>query len=177
MKRDLFVLIAALLLSTLLSCNKESNPNCGPNKTFKMYLLSDSVVDTSTGFYYSYREGNNRVFQWSEVVSDVCPEEHVKVEFRVALKIAFNANSLSTRARVSYGILSERQFSMSLDGLDSKGNGEVGLKQAYGTDPAEFIPVLEVFFPTKGSYTADKAFLQQEVIAVEIIAKYLDYKY
>ena len=66
---------------------------------------------------------------------------------------------------------------MSLVGDDYKGNGEVGLKQAYGTDPAEFIPVVEVFFPTKGSYAADRAFLKQKVISIEGIAKYLDYKY
>lgn len=80
MKKVLFFAIATLFLTILISCNKESNPICGANNEFDMYLLGSSIVDSSTGFYYSYRDGNNRVFQWSELVKDVCSDEHVKVE-------------------------------------------------------------------------------------------------
>ena len=47
-----------------------------------------------------------------------------------------------------------------------------GLKQAFDTDEAWFVPKIEVFFPTKGSYAADTAFLQNNVISIELMAKY-----
>lgn len=68
--------------------------------------------------------------------------------------------------------LFEEKFAMTKNGSDIKGNGEAGLKQAFGEDPAWFVPSLEVFFPTKGNYSADTAFLKQNVISVEMMAKY-----
>lgn len=61
---------------------------------------------------------------------------------------------------------------MNKTGSDLKGSGEAGLKQAFGEDEAWFVPTLEVYFPTKGSYSADTAFLKQNVISVELMAKY-----
>ena len=46
-----------------------------------------------------------------------------------------------------------------------------------GTDPAEFIPVLEVLFPSKENYLADKSLLKQHVLDVWVEAKYLNYQY
>jgi len=118
MEKGLFFAIAASVLIIHISCNKEKNPNCGANNEFNMYLSANSIVDSTTGFYYSYRDGNNRVFQWSEPVSDVCPEEHVKVEFKAGLLKVGDSSQVSARARVSYGILFERTFAMTYDGID-----------------------------------------------------------
>ena len=57
-------------------------------------------------------------------------------------------------------------------GADFKGNGEAGLKQAFDMDPGWFTQTLEVYFPTKGSYNADTAFLKENVISVEMMTKY-----
>ncbi len=137
-----------------------------------MYLLGSSIVDSTNGLYYSYMEGNNRVFQWSQLSENVCAEEHVKAEARVALLDAASASGLQARARLSWQFFFEKNIVMSLNHDDLKGSGEAGLKQAFDMDPGWFIQAVEVFFPTKGSYTADTAFLKMNVISVEMTTKY-----
>ena len=66
----------------------------------------------------------------------------------------------------------ETNFAMTKHGSDLKGGGEVGLKQAFGEEPGWFVPVLEVYFPTKGSFAADTSFLKHNVISVELKASY-----
>jgi hypothetical protein len=136
-----------------------------------MYLLGSSIVDTTNGYYYSYMEGANRVFQWSKLVEEVCTDEHVKMESRVAL-LDETTTGINARARASWYFLFEENIPMNKSGSDIKGNGSFGLKQAFDKDAAWFVPALEVYFPTKGSYGADTAFLKQNVISVEVMAKY-----
>jgi hypothetical protein len=170
MKRNL--LLAVAICSTLLgSCDLFDDSPCGPNQTFDLYLLGSSIVDSTTGVYYSYMDGSNRVFQWSQLVENVCAQEHAKMECRVAL-LDETTSGISAKARASWLFLFETTIPMTKSGSDIKGNGEVGLKQSFGEDPAWFVPTLEVYFPTKGSYGADTAFLKQNVISVEMMAKY-----
>jgi hypothetical protein len=128
-------------------------------------------VDSTTGVYYSYSDGNNRVFQWSNLVENVCSQEHVKFESRVAL-LDETTTGIQARTYVSWLFLFEENVAMTKNGSDLKGKGEAGLKQAFGEDEAWFAPAVEVYFPTKGSYGADTAFLKQNVISVEMMAKY-----
>jgi hypothetical protein len=167
------LLLPFLLLSFLFlaGCDLFDDSPCGPNQTFDLYLLGSSIVDSTTGVYYSYTNGNDRVFQWSQLVEQVCPDEHVKVESRVAL-LDESTSGISARASVNWLFLFEEQIPMNKSGSDVKGKGEAGLKQAFDKDEAWFVPSLEVFFPTKGSYSADTAFLKQNVISVEMMAKY-----
>ncbi len=104
-------------------------------------------------------------------MENVCSQEHAKMECRVALLDETTAG-ISARGRASWLFLFEENIVMNKNGSDIKGKGEVGLKQAFDKDPAWFVPTLEVFFPTKGSYGADTAFLKQNVISVEMMAKY-----
>ncbi len=165
--------IALFLLTLMQGCNKETNPKCGPNKKYDLYLFEYGAYAPSA---YTYMDGNNRVYQWGDLVEHVCPDEHVKVSYRVRLHFSLNSR-ITARGRISWSLLFERQFSMSPDGLDLKGNGEAGLKQAFGENEASFIPILEVLFPTRGNRTDDDQYLKENVQAVEIIAEYLDYKY
>ena len=170
MKKNLLLAIA--ICSTLLaSCDLFDDSPCGPKETFDLYLLGSSIVDSTTGVYYSYMDGSNRVFQWSQLVENVCAQEHAKMECRVAL-LDETTSGISAKARASWLFLFEENITMTKSGSDIKGNGEIGLKQAFGEDAAWFVPTLEVFFPTKGTYSADTAFLKQNVISVEMMAKY-----
>lgn len=163
-------LLASLFAFT--SCDLFDDSPCGSRETYDLYLLGSSIVDSTTGVYYSYMDGNgNRVFQWSNIVENVCPQEHVNMEARVAL-LDETTTGLSARAGASWLFLFEESFNLSKSGSDLKGKGEAGLKQAFGEDPGWFVPQVEVYFPTKGSYSADTAFLKQNVISVEMMAKY-----
>ncbi len=166
------LLFALAFIALCASCDLFDDSPCGPNQTYDLYLLGSSIVDSTKGEYYSYMDGSgNRVFQWSELVEHVCPEEHVKIEARVAL-LDETTTGISARAGASWLFLFEEIFSLNKNGSDLKANGEAGLKQAFDKDEAWLVPQVEVFFPTKGSYGADTAFLKQNVISVELMAKY-----
>jgi hypothetical protein len=161
----------AFILVILLGCDLFDDSPCGPKENYDLYLLGSSIVDSTTGVYYSYMDNNDRVFQWSQLVENVCPDEHVKVNYRVAL-LDETTTGINARGHVSWLFLFEENIAMTKNGSDLKGKGEAGLKQAFDKDPAWFVPVLEVYFPTKGSYGADTAFLKTNVISVEAMASY-----
>lgn len=170
MKKLMFSLLVGLAVM-ITACDELDDSPCGPHQTFDLYLLGSSIVDTTTGLYYSYMDGTNRVFQWSKLVEEVCPEEHVNTTYRVAL-LDETTTGIEARGRVSWFFFFEDNATMTKSGSDIKGNTNTGLKQAFGEDPGWFVPTIEVFFPTKGSYGADTSFLKHNVISVEMMSKY-----
>lgn len=160
-----------LSLVTFTACDLVDDSPCGEHETADLYLLGSSIVDTTTGIYRSYMDGSNRVFQYSELVENVCPLEHVKGEFRVAL-LDETTTGISARADISWFFFFEERIELIKNGSDMKGNVEAGLKQAFDPDPGWFVHAVEVYFPTKGSYSADTAFLKNNVISVESMARY-----
>jgi hypothetical protein len=170
MKKLLIGLLFGLAVM-ITACDVIDDSPCGIHETFDMYLLGSSIVDTTNGYYYSYIDGTNRVFQWSQIVEQVCPEEHVNTTYRVAL-LAEDVTGVEARGRVSWYFFYEDNATMTRNGSDIEGSTNTGLKQAFGTDPGWYVPTLEVFFPTKGSYSADTAFLKENVISVEVMSKY-----
>jgi hypothetical protein len=164
---------AILILSLFTACSKEDE-KCGASQNFVYAKYLNGIVDDPGGVFNTYMEGNNRVFQWSDIVENVCPHEHVKANYTVGMLNA--ASPITARARVDWNFLFEQNITMTRVGADFKGNGEAGLKQAFGENKAWFVPVLEVFFPTKGSYSADTAFLKQQVIGIEMNVDYKAFK-
>ena len=168
----------ACLFAIITSCGTDTyldDSPCGPNQTYDLYLLGSSIVDSSTDVYYSYMEGTNRVFQWSNIVEDACTDEHVKSNFRIAL-LDETTTGISARGRISWQFLFEDETPLAKTGSDLKGNLETGLKNAFDDLDGWFIPIVEVYFPTKGSYSADTAFLKENVISVEAQSNYREYK-
>ena len=165
------VVFSWLFISAFYGCDLFDDSPCGAKQTFDLYLLGSSIVDTTTGFYSSYMDGTNRVFQWSNLVENACSQEHVKLEARVAL-LDETTTGVNARGRCDWLFFFEEKFAITKSGSDLKGNGEAGLKQAFREESAWFVPVLEVYFPTKGNYSLDTAFLKQNVISVELMAKY-----
>lgn len=170
MKNLILTLFLGLVIA-MMACDELDDSPCGAKMTFDMYLLGPSIVDTTTGYYYSYLDGNNRVFQWSQIVEQVCPEEHVNSDFRVAL-LDETTTEIEAQGKVNWFFFFEDIFPMTKTGSDLKGSGSTGLKQAFDTEPGWYVPALEIYFPTKGSYSADTTFLRQNVVSVEIMSKY-----
>ncbi len=168
-----WVFCAVVFLS---GCDLVDNSPCGPRRTFDLYLLGSNIVDTTGNVFNSYMEGNNRVFQWSKLVDSVCTDEHVKSNFRIALLDETSAPLVKVRGVVSWQFLYERTYDATPKGSDYVATAETGLKQAFPDLQGWFVPALQVYFPTKGSYDSDTAFLKEHIISVEISCNYREYK-
>ena len=96
------------MICLITSCDLFDDSPCGPKETLDIYLLGSSIVDSTTNVYYSYTEGNNRIFQWSELVENVCAVEHVKFDARVAL-LDETTTGISARSRLSWLFFFEEQ--------------------------------------------------------------------
>lgn len=175
MKNRILYIWVAVFFTFIVSCDLFDDSPCGPDVTHDVHLIGSSVVDTAQGNYRSYMKNSERVFQYSINAEDICPDEHVKVEAKVAL-LDVTTEGIFSRARVSWLFLFEKQIPMTKDGWDVKGNGEAGLKQAFGEEPGWCTPILEVYFPTKGSYSADTAFFKANVVGVQLKATYREFK-
>ena len=176
MRKNL-LLASAILFSLFMSCSKDDKTNsslCGSKMKSDKFWIGRVMMENFDGLPDIYMEGNNRVFQWSSLVENACPHEHFRVESQVTLSSP--ASPVSFRGRIDWLLFFERKFTMTRSGNEFKGNGEAGLKQAFGDDPASFFPIVEVYFPTKGSYSADSAFLLQQVTKIVLIADYLQHK-
>lgn len=93
-------------------------------------------------------EGNNRVFQWGDIVEQVCTDEHVKSEFRAALLDAKLSPDIMARGRVSWEFLYENNFPLKLKDSDLIGKGETGLT-AFRILMAGSFQRLRFYFPQK----------------------------
>ncbi|MEI6950098.1 hypothetical protein V9K67_23125 [Paraflavisolibacter sp. H34] len=182
MRRNTFLptaFLPGLIMTCIaLSCSKDKQDSSlcgGKSESIGFWLrTSNSLFQNFNALPTTYMEGNNRVFQWSRKVGGVCPHEHVKVECDVELNNA--ASPVSARGRVDWLLFFERKITMTRSGNYFKGAEEVGLKQAFGEDTAWFVPSVEIFFPTKGSYSADSAFVLEHVAKVSFRADFRVYK-
>jgi hypothetical protein len=176
--KNKLLLATAIVFTLFINCSKDKQDSslCGAKTNSSKFWLriGNSLFQNFDGLPHTYMEGNNRVFQWSDFVENACPHEHVKVACEVELSNA--ASPVSARGRIDWFILFEHKITMTRSGNFFKGTGDAGLKQAFDTDPASFSPVVEVFFPTKGSYSADSAFVLEHVAKVSFIADYRVYK-
>lgn len=165
----IIILCTAIFFS---GCDLFDDSPCGARQTFDLYLLGkENLANSAMGSFNTYVENGNRVFQWSELVEDICTDEHVKIEGRVAL-LDETTTGINARAGAGWLFLFEEIFTLNKSGTDLKGSGEVGLMQGFNKEAAWCVPRIEVFFPTKGSLDADKNFFLENVISIELNAKY-----
>lgn len=189
MKNLIFQLVSILILLGLNSCsfieNLLDDSPCGPKSTADIYLLGQG--QTSDKYLNTYMDGNNRVFQWSELVENVCTEEHIKSEFRIAMltESSFTKLNIKARGKVSYQFLYEKNIELQPIGLEIKAKLETGIKNAFPDLNGWFIHSVEVYFPTRGSLEADKNFLfpidkegnfKGEIISIELKSEHRTYK-
>jgi len=175
--KKLLLSVFTLNILCFSACDILDDSPCGPKNEYDLYLLSSGVIDTTGGQFNHYMEGSNSVFQWGDLVENVCTDEHVKTEFRVAIYSEKETPNIKARGRVSWQFLYEKEYPLQLQGYDFKGSGETGLKSAFPDDlKGWFVPTVEVFFPTLGSYSADTAYIRKHILSVSINSKYREYK-
>ncbi len=180
MKNSKFLILFLLCIALLIiSCDLVDDSPCGPKQTYDLYLIdSDRLMPVPIDILNTYVENGFRVFQWGQVVENVCTDEHLKASFRVAMQDDSTAKTknIIARGRISWQFLYEKNIPLVISESDLKGNGEVGLKSAFPDLKGWFVPYLEVIFPVQGTLDMDKEFLKKNVIAVEIIVNYREYK-
>ncbi len=166
------------------SCDLLDESPCGPKTLKEFYLIGSSIVQKDQ--FNSYMEGNNRVFQWSQLVENVCTDEHVQTTFRIAVTDATDVPKyqLKARARVSYQFLYENSTNLNLVDADFKGELNTGLKGAFPDLHGWFTHTVEIYFPSKGSYDADFNYLFPKnpeggfsgpLISVEVTSKFREF--
>ncbi|MEP7196321.1 MAG: hypothetical protein ABI851_07350 [Saprospiraceae bacterium] len=181
-----YISVLLLVFLSFSSCDLLDDSPCGPHTTADVYLLGISMLDKT--YFNTYLDGNNRVYQWSQLVENVCTDDHVKSDFRVAILDETSASTynIKARAKISYQFLYEQNTELKLNGTDFKGNLSVGIKHAFPDLKGWFIHSIEVYFPTKGSADADYKFLFPidpvegnllgPLISIEMTSKFREYK-
>src|SRR6185436_9224912 len=96
--KNLALPLTFLFMTSLIGCSEftdllDDSP-CGPSTDFGLSLFTSKEVFTN-GLYRDYMEGNNRVFQWSYHLDNVCTDEHVNTTYRVGLTDANSIQSVS----------------------------------------------------------------------------------
>jgi hypothetical protein len=168
---------AGLFLISLMSCKDQLDDSpCGDTKTGGIYRQWNKLFDTTGGDFNTYMDNGNRVFQWATVVEEACTDEHVKTDFLVFLLDEKYKDSLSARGGVNWQFLYEDTVPLTLNDSDLEGKLETGLKQAFPSLQGWFIPSIEIYFPTKGSFTADTTYLKNKIDFIQIISVYRHYK-
>ena len=174
-----------LLFGLVLSCSKKDKADvCGAKKYL---IINKSLSGCENGdtlpclalnkadpLFDTYMEGNNRVFSWSCLVENVCTYQHVVMYCKVMTEN--NPSGVTARGEIWISAWYQpAKITMTQSGNEIYGQGEAGLKQVYGDGPGKFLPVLEVLFPTKGSFSADSLFFYHEVNRISLNADFMEY--
>ncbi|MGZ3952820.1 MAG: hypothetical protein ACXVBZ_15570, partial [Flavisolibacter sp.] len=178
------IAVAILLLCLGVSCSKNDKDSpCG--QSMRHQIMKEPLyektnprclqLDKADPQFDTYLEGNNRVFSWSDLVENVCTDQHVFVYCKV-WTLKDPSMVLARGAIWTSAVLQPARINMLQSGNEIKGQNEEGLKQVYGDGPGKFVPVVEVIFPTKGSFFADSIYFFQEVNYVEVISDYYAFK-
>ncbi|HMG15632.1 MAG TPA: hypothetical protein VK590_09305 [Saprospiraceae bacterium] len=167
--KKLFLFI--LLISFNNSCSLIDDSPCGVYENFELYRLGQALFDTAGGKFHTFLRDTNRIFQYADLIENICPDEAVNSSFRVALEDE-KTNGITASGRVTWLLIYKDEFLMGKSGSDLKGTGKTSLKHDFGMDPAWCIPTVEFSFPTKGSYQQDSLFLNDNVVSAEIMVNY-----
>jgi hypothetical protein len=143
---------------------------CGDKKKYQLVLIQTEYMNTK--YLNSYMENNNRVFQWSELIEKVCTEEHVNSKFTIYLTDFKYADLINVRGKISWQFLYEDKIELKQNANSFEGVLSTGLKGAFPDIEGWFVPAVELYFPTKGSYFADEDYMREALFGVGIEADY-----
>ena len=158
LRRTGYAFVCLLLGLTIASCGLFGiiSENCGPHQD-----LEDSGRNTSLAAWKTFVDGGMRFYVRTLKVENVCPDEHVRASFFML----FETNPtlpITMRGRLEFGDPGPAILFAPATVEDTSGDGlalfistELGMKQAYGEDPASYYVVLQIFFPTTGSENRD----------------------
>jgi hypothetical protein len=177
---------AALVLSTLNSCGgggdggSQTGP-CGTKTTTEEYVLpsgNDVLQPFDPQLVSTSVEDGRRHYRWDRSTEGICPDSHVRAEFRLRMNNPFaTVAELRIVGRAYWFIFFERSKTLDLTGPDLyEGSvSDIGLKQAFGTNPGEITLQVDLSFPTQGSDAADLAAAQALVKSLALKLVYDPY--
>ncbi|HMG15633.1 MAG TPA: hypothetical protein VK590_09310, partial [Saprospiraceae bacterium] len=145
MKKLIFIIQILFVIGFYNSCSVLDDSPCGVYETYNYYRIGKEIFDTTGGVFYTYLDGNTRIFQYSELIEHICPEEHIKSKFTVKF-LDDTITSVSVRANISWHSLYQDDIVMKKNAYIFEGSGETGLQQAFGKEPAWCVPTLEIYF-------------------------------
>lgn len=142
-------------------------------------FFTDNTVGQLDRTYYMGSPGvNNSTVIFEKWVQHVCPDKHVKIKASISADIDGNF-TVSAKGYWYFFYEEPITLNVSNDGVSRQweGNGEIGLKQAYGDGgEGEFTIQAYIEFPPQGSMEADSTYLFDKLQNVTLEAEYYDVK-
>lgn len=167
--RVFFTMLGCLALVPLASCNLIS-PLCGTHfiNTADRSITSFAAFDTGV-------LNGVRFYERSLEITNVCPDEHVTSTFSARMEDSLQL-PMTVRGYIFYSLLFPNEETVLWQNASQGGfksdSVEVGLKQQFGEDPANFFVVLRFEFPTSGVEAQDFAYFSSVVDEWEIRTSY-----
>lgn len=180
----LFALIS-LLLFPGVECNKSAEQEtdwelCGDEVKGGFEFDRDYfLADISSHRIYLAAEKASYTF-WPELITGVCTEEHADVT--LAVFEYFSPNPvIEIHGRVDWLLFSAEAYGWT--GNPAINNTylwnavvDVGLKAAFGDDPAHYSPVITISFPEQGSEELNEQFFIDNIQRVKFYWKHYAWK-
>lgn len=142
-------------------------------------FFTDGTGDYLLDRYYNAGgEGYRSTLIFEKWVQHVCPDKHVKVKASISADIDGDFN-VTSKAYWYFFFEETLPLTVRNDGVSRswEGNGEIGLKQAYGeTGEAEFTIQATIDFPYQGSFEADSTYIFNKLQNVTLEAEYYETK-
>lgn len=146
------LLLAAIVL--LFAQCKEDSP-CGPEAQWYGDVNNDLIYND----YDVITNSRTLIYEDLTTPEDICPDEHVKVYFNIRLySLAPLPDELIVRGKAYWGLY-EDEVTLAYDTTEDVylGSLNVGLKQAFGEDPAWLGLQVVVHWPSTGTFEQDTA--------------------
>ena len=161
-------LFAMLLFVAIISgCGKKNDAICGAAAHWESDVSND-FIHTDLDFLTGTR---TLIYEDINEPKDICPAEHTTVNFAVT---PINNIALPTNVKVYgkiYLRLTSQQLQLSWDGVNGVYTGtmnDVSLSEVYGDEPGSISIQVKFEFPTMGSFAADSAYINSNVVTMGV---------
>jgi hypothetical protein len=180
MKPLFFILVAAAVIAGLSNCTQSTTPDnsaCGAQKQDVFtYKQKDLTALIKPDYVNSFLSGEYRVFQFSKLIENVCPDQHVNVTF--SFNQVKGKTGIGAAGRVAWYYLWERKVEMNRQSETSwQGSTEgIGLKQTFNEDPGWFSVIIECMVKASNDEFADYCVFYNAFDSFTITSSYAEYK-
>jgi hypothetical protein len=141
-------------------------------------FFSDNTIGQLDRTYYQGSADIRSQVIFEKWVQHVCPKKHVKFNCSISANVEGDFN-VASKGYWYFFFEEPLTLQPSNDGLSRTwtGNGEIGLKQAYGdSGEGEFTLQATIDFPWQGSFEADTMYLFEKLQNITLEAEYYDVK-
>ncbi|HMG15630.1 MAG TPA: hypothetical protein VK590_09295 [Saprospiraceae bacterium] len=178
MKKLLFYSLFFLTIISFSACNIEDvidDSPCGLS-TGQSIDVTPPYFFTSYGSFHHYTEGGSEVYQWSDIVKEVCTKEEVKTHFVIALKHPEKANLFTARGKVNYLVIFQNQIPLVYNTNSFSGDAKTGIGNGGSALQGSFIHEVELIFKSTGSFATDTTFIKENIEYIIMDSDFREYK-